>query len=264
MHPRHVAVNPNTSKSSRVMYTLSVPAHVLPSPASPCGPCPSSRFLLLDAFRPSWHRLRSHHGTATIISILRRSHLCIRCLPLDRSCEPKAISVHTRRHLQWLPLVPKHTPSSHMHVNFPSGPPARFLFHESPSANDKPCTFADFPISRSYAVVPSRPTWNLVKRNPARAAYRSDHSLHRLNRSLNDPLLFEVPTGLSSRMIIDPLYVDLRVLHDSIKLVSAVSMSDFTMMMSTNSSPNSRSHAISLRHIHTPVISYKFLFTLVA
>ena len=49
-------------------------------------------------------------------------------------------------------LMPKYTPSSHMRVNFPHGPPARLLFHKIPSAKDKPCTFPDFPFSRSYAI----------------------------------------------------------------------------------------------------------------
>ena len=118
-HPRHLALNRNTSKSSRVMYTL--------------------------------------FGT--------------------RTC------------------------SSPMHVNCPSGPPARLLFHKLPSANDRPCNSADFPFSRSHAVLPSRPTSNPVNKNPAFSAiqkrlitlhlpfffYRAAcHSLHRLNRSLND------------------------------------------------------------------------------
>ena len=37
-----------------------------------------------------------------------------------------------------LALTPKYTPSYHMHVNFPSEPPARLLFHEIPYANIMP------------------------------------------------------------------------------------------------------------------------------
>ena len=37
-------------------------------------------------------------------------------------------------------IMPNYTPSSYMHVNFPSGPLARLL-HKIPSANDKPGTF---------------------------------------------------------------------------------------------------------------------------
>ena len=58
-------------------------------------------------------------------------------------------------------------PSSHIHVSFPSGPPARFLFHKNPPANAMPCTFADLPLSLSYVVFPSRPSSKLFNRNPA-------------------------------------------------------------------------------------------------
>ena len=54
-------------------------------------------------------------------------------------------------------------------------------------------------------------------------------------------------------IILDLLVIALIVLHDAIKLVDAGSLSDFTMM-STDSSPISRSHAISLRQIHSPVV----------
>ena len=80
-------------------------------------------------------------------------------------------------------------------------------------------------------------------------ASRPDHSLHRLDR----PLDIELPTRLFSTIILDPLVVALIVLHDAIKLVSAGSLSDFTMM-STDSSPISRSHAISLLLIYSPVV----------
>ena len=53
-------------------------------------------------------------------------------------------------------------------------------------------------------------------------------------------------------IILNPLSIALSVLHDAIKLVSAGSLSDFPMM-STNSDPISRAHAISLRHIKSPV-----------
>ena len=57
-------------------------------------------------------------------------------------------------------------------------------------------------------------------------------------------------------IILDPLFIALGVLHDSIKLVSVGSLSDFTMM-SAYSNPISRSHEtiheIRLRHIHSPV-----------
>ena len=43
-------------------------------------------------------------------------------------------------------------------------------------------------------------------------------------------LLFELPTGLFSMIILDPLVIALIVLHDAIKLVNAGSLSDFTMM----------------------------------
>ena len=50
-------------------------------------------------------------------------------------------------------------------------------------------------------------------------------------------------------IILDPLFTDLRVLHGSIKLVSAGSLSDFTMM-STNSNPISLSHFVIVGHEH--------------
>ena len=55
-----------------------------------------------------------------------------------------------------------------------------------------------------------------------------------------------------SIIILDPLFIALCVLHDSIKLVSSSSMSDFTVT-STNSNPSSRSHVVSLRHLNSPV-----------
>ena len=48
----------------------------------------------------------------------------------------------------------------HASVVFPSGPPARLLFHKIP------CTFADIPCRHSCAVFPSWPS-NLNNRNPA-------------------------------------------------------------------------------------------------
>ena len=138
-----------------------------------------------------------------------------------------------------------------------------------------PCTFADLPFSLSYAVFPSRATSNLVNKNPACSAIHgqmecvaSIFTPHRPSMSLRIvliipctdwialstiPLLFELPTGLFSMIILDPLVIALIVLHDAIKLVNAGSLSDFTMM-STDSSPISRSHAISLRQIHSPVV----------
>ena len=152
-------------------------------------------------------------------------------------------------------VVPKDTQPSHMRVNFPSEPPARLLFHKFPSASDKPCTFADFPLSRSCAVLPSRPTLNLVNKNPPCSAIQghtdcvtSIFTSHVSSITLRIvlivpctdwmefytvPLLFELPTGLFSIIILDPLFVALSVLLDSIKLVEAGSLSDFTMMSKT-------------------------------
>ena len=101
------------------------------------------------------------HGTATTISKLLQSHLSL------------AVFLRTVLVNQTpfrFPTMTSAIVASHMHVNFPSGPPARFLFHKIPSANAMPCTFADLPFNLSYAVFPSRPTSNLVNKNPACSA----------------------------------------------------------------------------------------------
>ena len=66
------------------------------------------------------------------------------------------------------------------------------------------------------------------------------------------PWLFELPTGLFSTLIREPPCIARRLLHESIKLVKAGSLSHCTIM-STNCSPISCSHAINLRQIHCPV-----------
>ena len=59
MHRGHLAVNPGTSKSSRLVYTLSsAPEHVPPSPQHLLKVL-VHHLTLSDALRPSWHRLRS-------------------------------------------------------------------------------------------------------------------------------------------------------------------------------------------------------------
>ena len=163
-----------------------------------------------------------------------------------------------------------------MHVNFPSAPPARLLFHNIPVANDEPCTFADFlsfwSLVRRFAVA----TDPLLKRNPAGSTihghtecvtsiFTSRFSSIALRVVLTIPctdwmalstipLLFELPTGPLSLIILDPLFITLSVLHDPIRLVEAGSPSDFTVM-STNSNPISRRHAMGRRQIHSPVDS---------
>ena len=92
----------------------------------------------------------------------------------------------------------------------------------------------NFLLSRSHAVLPSRSTSNLVNKSPACSAIHatrsaphlcspfhcssialsivSDHSLHKLNRSLNHPV------ALRTSNKTDPLFIALSVLHDPIKL----------------------------------------------
>ena len=158
------------------------------------------------------------HGTATIISRL----------PVVVSHTPFRFPATTS---PVVALMPKYTPSSHMHVNYPSGPPARLLFHKIPSANDKPCTFSfSLSLTRCFAVATDFATLStriqLFQRSTA----------------------LELPTGLFSMIIL----IALSVLQDSIKLVSTGSSSHFPLIF-TKSNPISRSHAISLRHIHSPV-----------
>ena len=166
-------------------------------PTFPCKPYPSlslrvlrrspSIFRVIFVFAP-WDR-HNHFQIASIPSLLGRFS------PNDTPFRFPTMTSAV------VALTPKETPSSHMHVNFPNGPPARFLFHKIPSANAVSCTFADLPFSLSYAVFPSRPTSNLVNRNPACSAihgqtecvasifspHRPSMSLrHRRDRPLNN------------------------------------------------------------------------------
>ena len=138
---------------------------------------------------------RSRHDDLQVASFPSFS----RCLLRDCSCEPQTILVPRDEFHRGVALMPKHKPSSHMHINFLG----RVFFHKFLAATGKACTL-------------------------------------------------RTSTGLFSMIILDPLSIALSVLHDAIKLVSAGSLSDFPMM-STNSDPISRAHAISLRHVKSLV-----------
>ena len=113
---------------------LSTREHALLSPAFPCNPCPSTAVFLWTV--PVSHTpLRSPTMTCPVVA-----------------------------------SIPRCTPSSHMHANFPSGPPARLRFHWLPPTTDTRSTFAGFPFSLSHAVIFARLASNLVNKNPACSA----------------------------------------------------------------------------------------------
>ena len=59
---------------------------------------------------------------------------------------------------------------------------------------------------------------------------------------------FELPTRLFSMILLDPVFTLPSVLHDSIKLVSAGSLSGFTMMSTNSSSKYQFSHRLPRNH----------------
>ena len=140
MHEGHLAVNPKTSKSSRVMSTL--------FGNRTCSSISSYSSWSVSIFTTSPLRCSSsimasssflRHGSATIISGLLRSHLSLAVFlqTVLVHHKPFRFPTMTAPVVAWMP---KDTPSFQMHVNFPSKPPARLLLHRIPSANDTPCT----------------------------------------------------------------------------------------------------------------------------
>ena len=144
-----------------------------------------------------------------------------------------------------------------MHVNFPSGPPARLRFLKISSSNDKPATLRRFiPFSCSHAVLPSRPTSNLVNRNLAcLASHGHTECVTYIFTSHFSSIALRI-------VLLTPCTDNRTVLDDhprstprrsqrapSLDHTRQRRLSDFTM--STNSSPISRSCAASLRHVHS-------------
>ena len=139
-------------------------------------------------------------------------------------------------------LITRHAPRA----NFPRGSRAGPLFH---SANDRPCTIADYPVSPPFCRHDRprtllRETWLSGDPRPHGMRHINLHlPLFRLRTvplygSLDDPVTLRTAhwTDLDDH---PRLFIALSVLHDSITLVKAGSLSNFTMV----SKNQIRSHA---------------------
>ena len=110
------------------------------------------------------------HGTATIINWLLRSHLCLAVFHRTVLVSHTPFRFPTMAALQIHAMLP--------HARHFCKRASRLLLHRIHSANDKPCTFADFPFSRSCAVFPVRPASNLVSRSPVRRSTARRNASH--------------------------------------------------------------------------------------
>ena len=176
-------MNPNTSKSSRVMYTLfgtgtcsSISSFSLQSlsiiTTSPLRRSPSI-FASSSFFRHDTATLPSCHPS---LAVFRRTVLV--------SHTPFRFTTMTS---PVVALVPQeNTPSSHMHVNLSKRASCLFTFPQDSSADDKPRTFPDFP----FLVDARAPFCRGRSHNLSFsiAACCSDQFLPRLEGSHDDPV----------------------------------------------------------------------------
>ena len=135
-------------KSSRVMHTVGGTGKCFSFQIFQWNLWPSHACRLAGCHRPPWN----HHSVS---KVLRQS--CSDCL--DPNVFPQIYPAVLATQMPQV-SAPMKSPVVAL-TQVPSGPLACILSHKIRSANTIPCTIADLPFKRAYAVFLSWPTSNL-------------------------------------------------------------------------------------------------------